>query len=123
MKFWQRWFSKTPPVSYVAVSRSWLRYPPSTKYARMQHPREYVRLMHASAKHWKQKDRCSLNYCIARAEARLAEWVYHAWRYGTDYSLLEARIKNFPKGWAFYTGSPDNLKQLWDAFHSYAGRK
>jgi hypothetical protein len=61
--------------------------------------------MHRAAKHWKNHERCSYRYQLARAEARLAQWAYEAYLQDTSIELLHARIECFRPGWPGVGGS------------------
>lgn len=86
-----------------------------------QHPREYVRIMQLKAKSWKHRNRNSAYYEQAKTEARITEWAYHTWRHGVDASLLEIRIKNYPKAWPFYSATEwaKAAKQILQSFETY----
>lgn len=76
----------------VPVQNSWL----------FRHRKEYVRGIHLQCAYWKKRDRSSLQYVMARAEARLVQWVYYAISHEVSEEGVCDRVATYSKGWPCY---------------------
>ncbi len=108
----------SPPSPFHHHSKLVPRFgPPENSWA-VSYIKEYVRTIHLQCAYWKKRDRSSSEYVMARAEARLVQWVYYAVTHDVSEDGLCDRVATYAKGWPYYpkTMWEDGARRLYRAF-------
>lgn len=115
--FFRKLFGRAKPLDSAFHHRRQIlpRVVPAQNIWSFYHVKEYVRGIHLQCAYWKKRDRSSPEYVMARAEARLVQWVYYAVSHEVSEEGLCDRVATYAKGWPYYP------KTMWEdgARHLY----
>lgn len=103
MQFLKRLFQKAPPVTIEPwLPRTALSPIPGLQQ-RARAQKEYRRKIHWASAYWKHHSRNSFEHNLSRAEARLVQWTYEAFRCGHSEEFLAARVACHRPGWPYFS--------------------